>query len=162
MEVIATNYVGGLTGQNYGKISKSASTGKVKGKSYIGGLIGNAYHGTVENVYSTGEVICDNYGGGLIGWNDNTTITNTYTISKVTGSGSSVGGFMGSMTGPAVKNCYWSPETSGVETSTTGTKVATDALMQTQATYFGFDFTSENPVWIMKTYPELNYNFGGK
>lgn len=156
--------VGGLVGYNVGTIRRSASVGNVIGsRDSVGGLVGQSYSGTIENVYSTGEVSGSSYVGGLVGYLNVGAITNAYSISKVSGKDPAyTGGLLGRSGGGAITNAYWTPEKAGVQTSKGGTMIETLGAMQIQTTYEGFDFTSESPIWVMKTYPELNYNFGGK
>jgi hypothetical protein len=55
----------------------------VKGKNYVGGLVGNN-DGNVSNCYSIGMVTGQENIGGLIGWNSGK-ISNCYSVETVTG-----------------------------------------------------------------------------
>ena len=68
-------FTGGVVGYNTtnektdGTISASYNTGTVKGKQYVGGVVGNN-HTSVEDCYNTGEVTSTgDYVGGLVGRN---------------------------------------------------------------------------------------------
>ena len=144
-------YVGGLVGFNdsNGQIEQSAARGAVSGSSDdVGGLVGYN-NGSISNAYSTGNVNGRDYVGGLVGRNNGGSINRTYTISKVTGTGSDVGGLTGS---GSASNSYWTREKSIIPTSAGGTHV-TLPDMKLQSTYSGWDFSN---IWKMGTeFPEL-------
>ncbi len=128
------NKIGGLAGDNSGTIEKCLSTGDVRGKEYVGGLVGwngsgnilksysssNVYGvtdvgglvglawGQTQESYSTGSVSGTSNIGGLIG-NLPGKVTNSYTLSNPSGS-SSVGGLVGFFSGGGspgeIVNCY--------------------------------------------------------
>ncbi len=85
----------------------------IKGKKYVGGLVGYQDYGTVNSSYSTGAV----------------------------SGNSSVGGLVGYQGGGTVNNCFWDTQTSGQNTSDGGTGKTT-AQMKTQSTFTSWDFTS--------------------
>jgi len=104
--------VGGLVGSTHGgaNIIKSWARGNVKGKNYVGGLVGHLYSTTsrVNMCYSTG---------------------------KVEGSGSNIGGLVGGASNPAkVTYSVWDIEASGQETSAGGIGKTT-AEMKDPQTY---------------------------
>ena len=104
--------VGGLVGstQDGATILKCWARGNVKGKNYVGGLVGRLYYvnNRVNMCYSTG---------------------------KVEGSGSNVGGLVGNASNPAkVTNSVWDTETSGQTTSAGGIGKTT-AEMKDPQTY---------------------------
>jgi hypothetical protein len=99
------SYVGGVCGRNYsGTISNSYNTGTVIGSSYyVGGVCGRN-SGTISNSYNMGVITGGAYYvGGICGSNDGT-ISNSYNMGAVTGS-SSVGGVCGS-NGGTISNSY--------------------------------------------------------
>src|SRR4030042_1427707 len=69
--------------------------------SYIGGLAGESYGGTVTSCYSTGAVSGDRYVGGLVG--GGSALTSCYSTTVVRGT-SCVGGLVGF--GGDMTNCY--------------------------------------------------------
>ncbi|GBU25011.1 hypothetical protein R83H12_01650 [Fibrobacteria bacterium R8-3-H12] len=83
------NYVGGLVG-NGSTVSNSYVTGNVTG-SHAGGLAGSA--STISDSYATGNVLGADTVGGLVGYNLGT-INNSYATGNVTGT-SNVGGLVG-------------------------------------------------------------------
>ncbi len=103
-DVNGKNVVGGLVGQNDGKIEHSYAIGEVIGNEYIGGLVGyNWEYGKVVNSYSRGDVNGEDYVGGLIGvnWNE---IDNSYSTAAING-----GWFLGGLSGynrGTIKNSY--------------------------------------------------------
>lgn len=160
----ANDNVGGLIGNSNGDVMKSASIGNVSGKQYVGGLVGNQC-GKIENAYSRGEVTGSCRVGGLVGIKVGS-ISNVYTISRVSGplNDDRVGGYIGVHQGGSDANVYWTPEKAGRKENGwwDNDYVQSEEQMQMQLTYLGFDFTSESPIWVMKKYPELNYNFGNR
>ncbi len=106
------SYVGGLVGYNYySSIKSCAATGDVFAQySYVGGLIGRVSTYSSESVqycYATGSVNGLYYVGGLIGYNYNSSINNCYTTGNVTGSGNSIGGFIGyNQNSDSITYCY--------------------------------------------------------
>ena len=127
-------YIGGLAGLNYGKVTKSYATGEVTGANYVGGLAGESQYGsqedraTISSSYATGKVTAtEQYGyvGGLVGragWYTSgyygsyyyySTISNSYAIGRVSGdeyAGGLVGyglGRSGTTHFTLVSNSYW-------------------------------------------------------
>jgi hypothetical protein len=146
------NRVGGLVGNNSGMVNTSYATGNVTGTDYVGGLVGLSDSGTVKNSYATGNVMGNGTVGGLAGCN-NGTVNNSYAAGKVFGN-TSVGGFLGQNPSGTVANCFWDNETSGQNSSDSGTGKTT-AEMKTRSTFTdaGWNFTS---IWCMIeniTYP---------
>jgi len=107
-EINAEARLGGLVGANYGEISDSFATGKVKTINYefdengyeAGGLVGlndsgDGYVGKIINCYATGDVFGDEYDiGGLVGYNRGGDIRESFATGEVTGLWS-VGGLVG-------------------------------------------------------------------
>jgi len=116
--IIGSYYVGGLSGQNYGKtescysycaivgggggglvgrnsgiVNQCYSRSMVSGSDDVGGLVGRNY-GLITNSYSDSSVTSDTYGaGGLVGENTDT-ILSCYALGNANGD-SWVGGLIG-------------------------------------------------------------------
>ena len=105
--VSGNNYVGGIAGQNGGRITDCAFSGNVNvSGNYVGGVVGDNYRGSVENCYNIGEV-SGNISGGVVGLNDSGTVENCHNIGEVSGN-SYVGGVVGYNIGIGnVKGCYF-------------------------------------------------------
>ncbi len=94
-----TDRIGGLVGRNYGRITRSYSTGTVSGYDRVGGLVGgNA--GGITTSYSAATVSGETRVGGLVGVNghEGGSITASYSTGVVTGA-ESVGGLVGNNSG---------------------------------------------------------------
>ena len=110
--------VGGLVGEAdvNTTITNSSWVGTVTAPagSWIGGLIGCAYSGTVvTGSYVDGAVSGVSNIGGLVGWMELTEITDSYALGSVKGTGTEIGGLVGWLDkdGPdedaiAVRNSY--------------------------------------------------------
>ena len=104
--------VGGLTGENSGRINRSYSTGTVGGGSYeVAGLVGRN-SGAVIDCNSTCSVTGDYLVGGLVGDNYGAVFT-CYGACSVTGL-QYVGGLVGRNVGNMI-NCYSTGEVVGNE-----------------------------------------------
>ena len=69
------NAVGGIAGENYGKIINSTFTGTVKGKTHTGGIVGiNGTLATLQNCRISGMVLGETMTGGICGYNQGTII----------------------------------------------------------------------------------------
>ncbi len=143
---------GGLVGRNgSSEIRHSYSTGTVEGVDQVGGLVGhNAYQTSrISDSYSRASVSGTDQVGGLVGWSElNSSIYRSYSTGFVTGTGTEVGGFLGSdsnSTGVFLE-CYWDTRTSGLQTSAGGAGVVgkpTDQMQQ-EETYRFYNF---NTLW---------------
>lgn len=109
--------VGGLVGtlEWWSSMSASHSSVSVTGmQSTVGGLLGNSYYvSLISGCYSTGPVNCPDTNssgsaGGMIGSSGYSTIRDSWSSSVITAlSNSSVGGFIGSVTGSnLIEDCY--------------------------------------------------------
>ena len=139
--VTGNDYVGGLVGNNRGRVAQCYSSAHVWGDRDVGGLVGQNY-GHIATSYSTGAVIGKWDVGGLVGRNGSY-VTYCYSIGTVTATGSAVGGMIGA--GPSVVIAsFWDMQTSGQATSAGGTGKTT-AEMQTAKTFLdaGWDFVGE-------------------
>ena len=165
----STLYQSGSISSSYAGVGLSVgaeSTG-------IGGLVGTNDGGSISASYATGPVTAGSgalYVGGLVGTNDGGSISASYATGPVTaGSGALyVGGLVGYgiyTYGGGVSSSYWDIDSTGqvsgtgevlLPTDTPGTYDGTGIHSTTgtinaynSATYAGFDFASENPVWWM-------------
>ena len=96
---------GGLVGINWSGVSDSHASGSVIGVAWVGGLVGQDYHGTVHSSYATGSVDGESYVGGLVGQGDNSAVSSSYATGRVIGE-LAVGGLMGRSDVSTVRNCY--------------------------------------------------------
>jgi hypothetical protein len=161
------DYIGGIVGDNNGKIVDCYSTCTVAGDHNIGGLAGGN-SGRMTNCYSTGSVTGRRDVGGLVGYNASL-IANCYSVGLVNGD-ENVGGLVGRTIGlgrshaSAEISCFWDIETSG-QTQSAGGTGKTTAEMQTASTFHeaGWDFVDETTNgtediwWILEgqDYPRL-------
>ena len=104
VEVTGDSYVGGLTGINYqGTVSGSYATGSVTGtSSQVGGLVGRNQAGTVSGSYATGSMTGVSDVGGLVGYNSGNTVS-SYATGSVKGE-SYLGGLVGDNPGNTVSS----------------------------------------------------------
>ncbi len=121
-DVVGVSYVGGLAGDsNTDTIVNCYATGNVtsEGGYYVGGLIGGITFiekGLYAQCYATGNVLAlpnkfDNEAevvGGLVGYvsyAEDATFSQCYSSGHVTGK-KMVGGLIGDMAGPSLRDCY--------------------------------------------------------
>jgi parallel beta-helix repeat protein len=172
-EVSGYSRAGGLLGWNTGSVSNCFATGDVSLTSGVnggfGGFIGYAVNGMIINCYSTGNVTgtASNPGfGGFVGFTNDGMIVNSYSIGAVFWQSAphpTDKGFVGSVIGGTLSNCFWDTETSGQSTSSGEAagevEGKTTAEMKTKSTFTdaGWDFTD---VWYMRNgvmYPVLQW-----
>ena len=109
--VNGNNFVGGIAGQNGGRITDCAFSGSVKGSgNNVGGVVGSNNNGSVENCTNTGSVSGNisyndsgHHVGGVVGYNSGS-VENCHNIGSVSGN-RDVGGVVG-VNSSTVKNCY--------------------------------------------------------
>jgi hypothetical protein len=89
-------YVGGLIGSaSGGSVNNSYSTCSVTGTGqYVGGLVGTTGGGSITGSYAVSNVIGTFYVGGLVGLNYDCSVTSSYSAGIVTGA-ENVGGLAG-------------------------------------------------------------------
>ena len=132
-------FVGGLAAWNSGTISASYATGSVSGSYAVGGLVGTNGWGIINTSYATGSVTGVSAVGGLVGLNEwrhssrpKPIIISSYATGAVKGTGSNVGGLVGSDgSGPyrgTATASYWDTGTTGQSTSTGGAGKTTSEL----------------------------------
>ena len=107
-------YVGGLVGwNNGGSIAGSYSSSTMSGDTQVGGLVGLQNSGSMIACYSTGSVSSTSgLAGGLVGEN-RSSISTCYSTGAVTGP-VSVGGLIGIDQNGTISGSYWNTETSGM------------------------------------------------
>jgi hypothetical protein len=110
-------FLGGIAGYSSGIISRCYADIAIStnqwGSSNIGGLVGNAEGGTVEDSFTIGSIYqgtSSNMGGlvGLVGPSGTTTIRNCYSHCSVIGDDENIGGCIGRLQSETavVENCY--------------------------------------------------------
>ncbi|MCT7472655.1 beta strand repeat-containing protein [Aliarcobacter cryaerophilus] len=106
VDITGNSYVGGLLGYKYGgTISNSYSSGSVNGNLYIGGLVGFNENGIISNSYATGSVNGNYTIGGLVGYSYGT-ISNSYATGSVNGD-YSIGGLVGYNYSGTISNSFY-------------------------------------------------------
>jgi hypothetical protein len=159
--------VGGLVGMNGwgGEIASCSATGDVSAKGAgVGGLVGDNT-GRIINSYAKGSVSGNSSVGGLVGYNGYIQrrdvyyeapgeIINSYSTGAVSGT-SDVGGLVGFHEIGPVISCFWDIQTSGQTTSAAGVGKTTGQMRDFQ-TYLdaGWDFVGEtrngtSEIWQM-------------
>ena len=123
--------VGGFAGYNIGgTISACYATGNATGTGdYVGGFAGYNFGGTISACYATGNASGDRYVGGLVG-NNIGTISACYATGDATGTGTNVGGLVGSGT---ATNSYFDSTVSNRPALDSHAKTTTD--LQTPTAY---------------------------
>ncbi len=109
----------GLFGYNAGNIKDIIiENANIKGKNYVGGLVGREQGGTIENIEISEGTITGNYCvGGIIGRGENTTIDHCSNNGVIIGNGNDVadvngmyhaevGGIAGGVNPGKIKNCH--------------------------------------------------------
>ena len=107
----------GLLGivEDGGKVQSVGVVGSyLKGKKYVGGVVGYNYSGTISNCYNTGTVIGSEDVGGVVGCGAGN-VSNCYNNGSVSG-GTGAGGVVGLIgNGGSVSDCYSTGSISGYE-----------------------------------------------
>lgn len=105
--------IGGLFGVVDGVVTNSYASGAVRGRSGVGGLIGELQGGLVQNTYANGTVTGTDAVGGLIGKSSNGRIETSYAAGAVSGT-SSTGGLIGSASSTSsIDRSYWDTYATG-------------------------------------------------
>jgi filamentous hemagglutinin family protein len=131
--------VGVLAGTNDGTIQRSFVTGTIQHVgAYIGGLVGDlTSNGTITDSYSNVYINATG-AGSVVGLMQGGTITNSFGLGYLTGY--IQGGF--AFSEATVINGFWNIDTVGTNISGGSSIGLTNAQMQQQASYTGFDFTN--------------------
>ena len=145
--------IGGLVGENHGRIRASMARAEISGPaSRVGGLVGaNSAGATVVATYALGQVnSTGSHVGGLVGYNIGY-VRASYSAARTDGGGLVGGG------GGGVADSYWDTVVSGTTTSATGTGQTTAALTAPSG-YTGIyadwnvdidsDGRADNPWWF--------------
>ena len=140
--IFGDQHIGSLTGRNWGNITASYTTAAVSGNEDVGGIAGGNY-GSIENSYNRGAVTAERDTGGVVGANYGT-IAMCYSTGTVSGT-TKAGGLVGyNWPDMGIVSGFWDVETSGLPTSDGGTALNTNE-MQTASTFLeaGWDFVGE-------------------
>ncbi len=171
--VVGKSYTGGLVGDaEYGNITQSYALGTITGTSYVGGLVGRIYRSLLADSYSYAAVSGNNDVGGLAGilggssWTFPGQIYRSYSSGSVQGTGSNVGGLLGTHSNYGIVGAsYWDVESSDQTTSAGGAGVVgeTTEQMQRRSTYAQWNFYT---LWQMDeghAYPAFQpiHSYGG-
>jgi hypothetical protein len=141
--IAGRNSVGGLAGFSTGGILISCTGGSVTGQSFVGGLVGDNQAGEITDCNSTASATGSSDVGGLVGRSTKGDIRTSYSAGLVTGN-AGVGGLVGHRIGGGVMACLWDMESSHCTTSDGGVG-AIPQQMQTPAIFleFAWDFIGE-------------------
>ena len=103
-----SRFVGGLVGDNAGKVINSHAKGEVSGSwQDVGGLVGRNRQGVIRNSYATGNVMgMPDDLGGLVGENFYGEISNSYATGDVMGKPDDLGGLVGENFYGEISNSY--------------------------------------------------------
>lgn len=103
---------GGLVSESRSTlISKSSSSGIIKGRSSAGGIIGYTYQGNIKYCFSTADTIAKTT-GGMAASSQYSLYEDCYSRGDSTAY-YTAGGFIGASSGDTVKNCYTTGEVTG-------------------------------------------------
>lgn len=151
--------VGGVVGSAVSaKILKCYSTApSVKGRIYVGGLIGENDNSIIEDCYARTQVSGSQNIGGLLGSSSysDSRVMRCYTVSSVVAEDETfAGAFIGIKSTGVVSACYWDKDASARDKAVGGFYHADiqcegkgTAEMKTQATFTGWDF---DKVWMIR------------
>jgi len=179
VNIEGSNYVGGITGMNYGLIQNCSVSGSVKGKQIVGGLVGQIYAGsgilgTVERCSTNCTVTASIFASGGLAGHNYGSISNSHSAGTVNSTSTQAGGLAYTQGGTVtncysitiisdkgagfsggsgtITNCFWDTTVSGAATSGGGTGKTT-AEMKTAATFSEWD----SNIWNIQDgeYPTL-------
>ena len=90
-----------------GTVKRLTVEGKVKGKKYVGGIVGYNIYGTLVACNSQVAVTgTDSYTGGIVGYNSYGTLVACTSTGTVNGTGSYTGGIVGRNDSGTLNGCY--------------------------------------------------------
>ena len=142
--VVGGSGVGCVVAENFGRVARCEVSGDVAGSQRVGSVVGFNSLGIVSGCSAAGNVKGQQFVGGIAGIVDLACVDRCYAASAldcadVAGGVSSVGYgyFLGQIT-----RSYWDAEASGCATSAGGEGKSTADMMR-QATYAGWDFSTE-------------------
>jgi len=154
VNISGNKYVGGLVGiNNCGSIIKCQVSGKVSGKSTVGGIVGCCM-GIIEQCRAAVNVSGNDRVGGLAGANTEGAIAECHAYGKVSGKAYDIGGVAGCGDNAHFDKCYWDIQTTGQQDSSGG-EGKTTKEMKSRSTFWGWDFEM---VWQIEEgngYPSL-------
>ena len=153
--------IGGLVGVNSKRIIGSYARGNVKGQTDVGGLVGTN-SGSIDDSYARGDVVGRNKVGGLVGRIDDGAFARSYATGEIKGSGTIMGGLVGSGSGSVVAS-YWDKTVNdGFDNSNgfarTTSRLQSGRAQQTSATMIYYRWSNAN--WDFGTdtqYPILKH-----
>ena len=167
--------IGGIAGDNGGRIEYSYAIGKIEGERVIGGIAGSNT-GLIENSYAQTDIIGEKTVGGLVGYIAGQYLIAEDSLIKISEGNVSTsyaantmlrryngeywGGLIGVGSDCTCDNSYWDSELSGMKTSNGGEGLTTAEMMM-KSSFVGWD---EN-VWKFdegKSYPTFNDEFIAK
>lgn len=146
------DFVGGIVGYNWsGVVSNCSFSGTVIGNSEVGGIIGENNE-TVTFCRNTGAVSGNSYVGGIVGYNEiYSLVTDSYNTGTVEGK-LYFGGLVGTDNSGAVTNSYYLDTCVVNPTETDGTAL-TDSAMKLEESYVGYDFENTWSINPLASYP---------
>lgn len=146
------DFVGGIVGYNWsGVVSNCSFSGTVIGNSEVGGIIGENNE-TVTFCRNTGAVSGNSYVGGIVGYNEiYSLVTDSYNTGTVAGK-LYFGGLVGTDNSGAVTNSYYLDTCVVNPTETDGTAL-TDSAMKLEESYVGYDFENTWSINPLASYP---------
>lgn len=117
--IIGERQTGGMIGWNEGSVTVCSSIGIVNCDSTsigVGGMIGLIKGGSISNCFSNVDCFGGHNIGGLAGFIDaGGIITSCYAEGSITGTGSNIGGLVGSIANGSVSYCYSTGLVSGTD-----------------------------------------------
>lgn len=99
--------IGGLVGNNKGRLLRCYAEGSVSGDWALGGLVGR--NNSTDNLlqcYATGNIAGNSSAGGLVGVSLSGNITQCFALGNVTVSNTIAGGFAGELSYGAISDCF--------------------------------------------------------
>ena len=111
--------VGGIVGYARGGTIENCGNLCMVTTGIAGGIVGHAYNTTISACYNAGKIIGDNYAGGLVGMFTGLTgkIYDCYNVGSVRSVSESAGGIVGGANVCMVYNCYNAGDVTGKEAS---------------------------------------------
>jgi len=113
MSVGGRGHVGGLVGENRGRVRNCHAAGSANGNFYwVGCLVGsNSSPGTIEDSHATCNVTGYHYAGGLVGQSSGT-VQNSYATGNISGN-QHIGGLMGHNSSGTIENSHATGDITG-------------------------------------------------
>jgi sugar lactone lactonase YvrE len=118
--VNGAEYVGGLTGMNYGTLRNCQVSGNINGELYTGGIVGyvSSIGSEIIGCSFTGNIIGGSQTGGLVGYNNDGSIEQCYanaTVYGMTQTGGLVGYLRTSSYGEGLTNSFFAGDVNGTD-----------------------------------------------